>query len=135
MLTARFELLRARQQRASVEHELLARLADAIGEHEAARTQWEALRDRIVPDAQRAIEQTGEGYRGGRASFLDLLDAQRTLVEARVAEAEFAGALAAARVRVAQIVGPDGVGSASSPSSEGGSEGVDRRPKGAEVHP
>lgn len=135
LLTARFELLRARQQRASVEHELLARLADAIGEHEAARTQWEALRDRIVPDALRAFEQTGEGYRGGRASFLDLLDAQRTLVEARVAEAEFAGVLAAARARVAQIVGPEGPGAAPWPGSASRLEDVDMRPSGAEVHP
>jgi cobalt-zinc-cadmium efflux system outer membrane protein len=137
ILSARFEVMRARQQRAAVENDLLGRLAEAVGEYEAARTQLDTFRDRIVPDAQRAFEQTGEGYRGGRSSFLDLLDAQRTLTEARVTLAELASAVAAARARIIQVVGPDGLGSpvAPPPPNVQDPPPLEVRPPGAEVKP
>lgn len=108
-LSARFSVMRARQHRASIEIDLLGRLAEAIGAYEGARTQLGTLRERIVPDAQRAFELTSEGYRAGRGSFLDLLDAQRTFTEARVTLSELAAAATAARARVIQIVGPEGL--------------------------
>jgi cobalt-zinc-cadmium efflux system outer membrane protein len=37
--------------------------------------------DQIVPSALRAYKQASEGYNLGRFSFLELLDAQRTLYE------------------------------------------------------
>lgn len=37
----------------------------------------------ILPKAQRALDQTSEGYRLGKFAFLDVLDAQRTLAEAK----------------------------------------------------
>jgi outer membrane protein, heavy metal efflux system len=137
ILSARFELMRARQQRSAVENNLLGRLAEAVGDYEAARTQLDTFRHRIVPDAQRAFEQTGEGYRGGRSSFLDMLDAQRTLTEARVTLAELASGVAAARARIIQVVGPDGLGSAVAPPPPNvqSPPPLEVRPPGAEVKP
>lgn len=106
-LSARFELMHARQDRAGIENDLLRQLAAALGEHEASRSQLDIFRDKIVPDARRSFEQTSEGYRAGRASFLDVLDAQRTFTEARVTLAELASATAAARAKVVQVVGPE----------------------------
>jgi cobalt-zinc-cadmium efflux system outer membrane protein len=125
ILAARFEVSRARQGRSARENELLARLADAVGAYEAARAPLDAFRERIIPDAQRAFDLTAEAYRAGRASFLDMLDAQRTLAEARIALIELAGAAAAARARITQIVGPEGPDSFT----------IDERPRGAEVSP
>lgn len=105
ILSARFDLMRVRQQRLAVEQELLRRLAEAHGEYEATRVQLETLRDRIVPAATRSYEQTQEAYRGGRAVFLELLDAQRTLTEALATLADLAGNAAAARARIMQIAG------------------------------
>lgn len=131
-LSARFELMRARQQRAAIENEVLGALASAAGEYEAARTQLDTFRDKIVPDAQRAFDQTGEGYRAGRSSFLDLLDSQRTLTEARATLAELASAVAAARAKVIQVVGPDGLSSVPAPEVP---PVPHERPQGAEVKP
>ncbi|MBL9030264.1 MAG: TolC family protein [Phycisphaerae bacterium] len=132
ILSARFALMQARQQRMATENDLLGRLAAALGEYEAAKAQLDTFRDKIVPDAQRAFEQTTEGYRAGRSSFLDLLDAQRTVTEARVTLTDLASAATAARAKVIQIVGPEGLNSSSplhvpSPTEE--------RPQGAEVKP
>lgn len=137
-LSARFELMQARQERAGVENELLRRLTNAIGEFESAKAQLDTFRDKIVPDAQRSFEQTSEGYRAGRASFLDLLDAQRTFTEARVTLTELASATATARAKVVQIVGPDGFNSPSGPSSQPAHELSSPnpvRPQGEEVKP
>lgn len=106
-LAARFDLMKVRQRRLASENELLGALAAAVGEYEASMAQLDVLRDSIVPDAQRAFDQTGEGYRAGRSTFLDLLDAQRTLTEARATLVSLASDVTAARAKVIQIVGPD----------------------------
>jgi cobalt-zinc-cadmium efflux system outer membrane protein len=49
----------------------------------AARDRLEIFLGTILPQASRALEQTREGYRAGKFAYLDLLDAQRTLAEAR----------------------------------------------------
>ncbi len=107
LLAARFELMRARQHRLAVENELLGRLAAVHGEYEVARVQLATARESILPAAQRSFDQTQESYRGGRAAFLDLLDAQRSLVEARVMVADLSAEAAIARARLLQIAGPD----------------------------
>lgn len=132
ILSARFALMQARQERDAAQNDLLGRLAAALGEYEAAKAQLDTFRDKIVPDAQRAFEQTTEGYSAGRSSFLDLLDAQRTVTEARVTLIDLASAATAARAKVIQIVGPQGLDTSSplqvpSPTEE--------RPQGAEVKP
>lgn len=107
ILSARYDLMRARQQRAATENDLLRRLAEVHGEYEAARAQLGTVRDQIVPAAVRSYEQTQEAYRGGRAAFLELLDAQRTLTEARATLIELSGGAAAARARIMQIAGSE----------------------------
>ena len=41
--------------------------------------------DEILPKAEKALSQTSEGYRLGKFGALDLLDAQRTFADAKVA--------------------------------------------------
>jgi cobalt-zinc-cadmium efflux system outer membrane protein len=123
VLSERYALMRARQQRSVTESEILARLAEAHGEYEAARAQLQTVRDQIVPAANRSYEQTQEAYRGGRAAFLELLDAQRTLTEARATLIELSGAAAAARAKIMQIVGQlDALPSSDSGPAPHGSE-------------
>ncbi|MCI0674970.1 MAG: TolC family protein [Phycisphaerales bacterium] len=107
ILAARFDLMRARHLREATQNDLLGRLAEVHGEYESARAQLATVRDQIVPAALRSFEQTQEAYRGGRAVFLELLDAQRTVTEARATLIELGGAAAAARARMMQIVGSD----------------------------
>lgn len=136
LMSARFALMRTRQDRVTTENDLLTHLTTAVGDYEAARSQFLAFRDQIVPDAQRAFDQTGEGYRGGRSSFLDLLDAQRTLTEARATLAELSGSVAATRAAVLQIIGPDGLAAAPAADSHSDrSPTPDQRPSDAEATP
>jgi len=51
----------------------------------AAHKEAEAYQDDMVPSAERAYAQASDGYSAGRFSFLDLLDAQRTLYEVQEA--------------------------------------------------
>jgi len=55
------------------------------GEYENRRARRDEMRDRLLPLAERSLEATREAYRNARLEFLDLLDAQRTLLEARAA--------------------------------------------------
>lgn len=51
----------------------------------AAHKETEAYQSDMVPSAEHAYAQASDGYSAGRFSFLDLLDAQRTLYEVQEA--------------------------------------------------
>lgn len=56
-----------------------------------ARTSVDLLRATVLPGAQEAVKGTKEGYDAGRYSYLEVLDAQRTLASS---QAQYVGALA-----------------------------------------
>ena len=64
--------------------------------HKAAQS----YQNNIVPSAERAYGQASDGYSSGRFSFLDLLDAQRTLYEVQEARLESLLALHEAKAQV-----------------------------------
>jgi cobalt-zinc-cadmium efflux system outer membrane protein len=63
------------------------RVAMTLAEsHEALATAYEqinAFRNNVLPGAEGAFEILNQGYREGRFTYLDVLDAQRTLIAAR----------------------------------------------------
>lgn len=61
-----------------------AALADATQRLQTAWREAEGLRRIVVPGAEQAFGFAREGYEAGRFSFLEVLDAQRTLIEARL---------------------------------------------------
>jgi cobalt-zinc-cadmium efflux system outer membrane protein len=71
--------LTARQTRLA----LAASLADARQRLEASWREADALRRTVVPAAEQAFRFARDGYAEGRFSFLEVLDAQRTLFDAR----------------------------------------------------
>ena len=80
---------------------LEAELEDALfGLRDAQRRQV-LYRDDILPKARETLVSTTASYRSGRAALIDLIDAQRTLLEFDLAlERSLADAfIAAARVR------------------------------------
>ncbi len=105
IMSARFRLMKHRQDKAAIRNRLLSELAEHVGAYDAARDQLAVIRDQVAPDAQRAFDQIDESYRAGRASFIDLLDAQRTLMQSRRTLIELAGRAAVARARIAAISG------------------------------
>lgn len=75
----------------AVRNELLFRLEEAYRTFVAAQDRVAVYQADILPKAEKAVDQTHEGYRLGKFGQLDVLDAQRTLAEARIA---YAAALA-----------------------------------------
>ena len=69
----------------AVRNELLLRLTEAYRTFAANQERVSTYVDDILPKAEKAYGQTQEGYRLGKHSYLDVLDAQRTLADARSA--------------------------------------------------
>ena len=73
------ELAKARRQKQETFIRIRSRLLEVRQRLVAAFNEAVALREEILPGAQRAFEATEIGYREGKYGFLQLLDAQRTL--------------------------------------------------------
>jgi cobalt-zinc-cadmium efflux system outer membrane protein len=59
------------------------RLAEIHGRLVATRSEVTSIRDGLLPAAQKAFDTAQTGYRDGKYGHLEVLDARRTLHEAR----------------------------------------------------
>lgn len=80
---AECNLARAREDRRATEVRVSAELSEAYQALAAAHMEATSLGTTVLPGAERAFEATGEGYRQGKFSYLDVLDSQRTLFDVR----------------------------------------------------
>jgi cobalt-zinc-cadmium efflux system outer membrane protein len=85
VLEARALASKARRDVESMERDLAAEISLRFGEAESARAELAGLRERMLPLAERTLQATLEEYASGRREFVDVLDAQRTFLEARAA--------------------------------------------------
>jgi cobalt-zinc-cadmium efflux system outer membrane protein len=74
---------KAQEEVAGAESAAAAELANAWTRYDVARTQASLLRLEVLPGAGSAYELTLKGFEYGKFSILDVLDAQRTLVQSR----------------------------------------------------
>lgn len=58
-------------------------LAKSYGAFADAYREHQVLKETVLPGAQEAFEVAREGYKAGKFGYLEVLDAQRTLFEAR----------------------------------------------------
>jgi len=73
---------RAAQARLSSEQvQIAAELASMLFVYRESVRNDALLRDKLVPKAKQSLDAARAGYVNGRASFLDLIDAQRTLLD------------------------------------------------------
>ncbi|MYM80809.1 TolC family protein [Duganella sp. FT50W] len=82
LATAR-QVDKARDGLTAASARLEAELVTAREEYAAARAQALALQDEILPGAQSAYDAASTGFEYGKFGFLDVLDAQRTLLQAQ----------------------------------------------------
>jgi len=68
--------------------EAVLRVSEAYENAIEAQSRSSAIHDLILPEAQKAIDQTNDGYQLGKFIYLYVLDAQRTLAEARAGYVE-----------------------------------------------
>jgi cobalt-zinc-cadmium efflux system outer membrane protein len=82
-LEARYRLAQAQAEARAAQTQTDAALAETYQALSTAYTVATALRDDVLPAAQSAYDMTRQAYQRGKFGFLDLLDAQRTLFEAK----------------------------------------------------
>lgn len=80
---AEYKVAKAREESRAARSRATSTLAGAYQALASSYTESISLQDDIVPSAQMVFELTQEGFREGKFDFLELLDAQRTLFEAR----------------------------------------------------
>lgn len=83
LLEALHRVDKARHELSAAELRLSDELALAYERLSAARSEAESLRNNILPGAQSAFNAASKGFELGKFSFLDVLDAQRTLFQAK----------------------------------------------------
>lgn len=96
------ELGQAGQEVSRVEYALLNRLATAFGDYSAARARARRYSSSILPTAERAYKLSLDAFKGGQFEFLRVLQAQRSLAEAKL---EYNRALQEAWKAASQIAG------------------------------
>lgn len=129
---------RASQARLTAEQvQVAADLASMLFLYRQALRNDVLLRDKLVPKARQSLDAARAGYVNARASFLDVIDAQRTLLEFELAgiEARTQRELALASLSLA-IAGvppadaPSTVGGASHPPKANGT-----KPRNEQIRP
>lgn len=91
---------KARDELAATEIRLNTELSQAYGRLTTARQEADALQNEILPGAQSAYDAAAKGFEFGKFAFLDVLDAQRTLLQAR---SQYLRALSEAHRAAAEI--------------------------------
>ena len=77
---ARSRLAGAYEERRAAQARIAASLAEAYGALATAHDQVTILRTAMLPGARQAFDAVTEGYRLGRFGYLEVLEAQRTLI-------------------------------------------------------
>jgi cobalt-zinc-cadmium efflux system outer membrane protein len=102
---------KAKDEFAATESRLATELAAAAARLDSARNELQILRDEILPGARSAYDASSTGFELGKFGFLEVLDAQRTLVQGKT---QYVRALAESHRAAAEIdrivghVDPDG---------------------------
>jgi len=84
---------------------LSAELGEALYEHRDANRRLALYRDTLLPKADQSLASLLALYQAGRGGFLDILDAERTLLEFRLAQQRAAADSAIALAQLDMIVG------------------------------
>jgi len=79
---ARSRLAKVYEEQRAAQTGVAAALADAYAAMASAHDEVVVLRSAVLPASQQAFDAVTEGYRLGRFGYLDVLDSQRTLINA-----------------------------------------------------
>jgi cobalt-zinc-cadmium efflux system outer membrane protein len=105
ILEAQHTLARALEERRAEEIRILTELEEAYQKLLSAQMEATVLRNEVLPGAQSAFEAAREGYRRGKFDYLTVLDAQRTLFEAKGQYIEVLAAYRKAVTDVERLIG------------------------------
>ena len=95
----------ARDLRNAVELRLRSETRSALSQWATAMQEVQAYDRTILPSAQQAVDTATRGFEMGKVAFLDVLDAQRTLIEARGLYLDALAAATDARAQLERVYG------------------------------
>jgi cobalt-zinc-cadmium efflux system outer membrane protein len=105
VLEARYAIAKARAQRRAVEASIHTALSSAYATLTSAYTEATGLKEKVLEGAQSAFDAANEGYRAGKLDFLVVLDAQRTLFEAKGKYIEALAEFHLAKAQIERLLG------------------------------
>jgi len=105
ILEARHNLAKAGEERKAAETRVHTALASSYQELSNAFTEATELKSKVLDGAQDVFDASAEGYREGKLDYLNVLDAQRTLFEAKGQYIEALSAYHKARADVERLIG------------------------------
>jgi len=99
-LEATYNLAKAKEEHRAAQIGIRMELADACRSASNAYAEAVELEQNVLPSAESVFEASKEGYSQGKLDYLNLLDAQRTLFEAKV---QFIDALVLYHTAIADV--------------------------------
>ena len=102
ILEASYATAKAKQERRAAEVRVRTLLAQTYQTLAAVYDEVRSLKDHVVPAARQAFDATNKAYQAGKIGYLEVLDAQRTLIETK---AQYVGALGGYHAAVAELEG------------------------------
>ena len=110
------ETTRTRLQAQALKRGLEREVASARRQIEIARAEIEAIDQRLLPAAEAAVVSADAGYARGGFSYLDVLDAQRVLADARLRRIDALHAYHHARLELIRLTGAEDERAAKEPN-------------------
>jgi cobalt-zinc-cadmium efflux system outer membrane protein len=105
ILESQYRISKAESERAGTGNRVLTALSDAYQALAAGYVEATTLKTAVLPGARSAFDAATEGFRQGKFGYLDVLDAQRTLFEARGQYVEALGAYHKAVADTERLIG------------------------------
>jgi len=78
-----YGVVKGRQEQRAARARVLTEIAEAYHAMASAHARARILREQVVPQSQKAFDAAQAGYDAGKFTYLDVLDAQRTVYDAR----------------------------------------------------
>lgn len=85
---SQYNLAKGHEEQRATRARVLTEIADAYQSMASAHARSTILGRQVVPEAQKAFDAASAGYGEGKFPYLDVLDAQRTVFDARVRRLE-----------------------------------------------
>ena len=102
---ATYLLAKTDQSGKAAEIRVLTALEDAVQKLASAYAEATALKNDVLPGAEKSFSAVSEGYRDGKFDYLQVLDAQRTLFETRGRYVESLAAYHRAKADTERLIG------------------------------
>ncbi|MCL5885294.1 MAG: TolC family protein [Deltaproteobacteria bacterium] len=105
ILESKYQVSKAEREREAAGNRVRAALSDAYQALAIGYMEATTLKSVVLPGARSAFESAREGFRQGKFGYLDVLDAQRTLFEARGRYVEALAAYHRAAADIERLIG------------------------------